>query len=126
MQFAATSGTNTEASTQYKYEIIDSSRAKITIHCPDIAQELEIPTSISVGQKKYTVTSISSNFRGCSKFFGILNLPDDVTEIEGYVFFDCRFNGTLKLSEKLEIIRISTFEHCDLFWGLGDSIMEKY
>lgn len=84
---AANSGTNTEASTQYEYEIIDSSRAKITIHCPDIAQELEIPTSISVGQKTYTVTSISSNFRGCSKFFGNLNIPDDVTEIEGYVFF---------------------------------------
>lgn len=56
-------------------------------------------------------------FGGCSSLSGALILPESLSYIGDYAFYDCAFTGNLVLPENVSYIGQSAFEHAGKFTG---------
>ena len=79
---------------------------------------LTIPPIKTIDGITYTVTAIGNNaFKSCSGLTGALVIPNSVTEIGDYAFYDCRFSGTLTLPNAVTTIGKFAFDNCYWFTG---------
>ena len=63
--------------------------------------------------REYQIVSIGSEaFLGCSGLTGELQIPDAVTSIGNFAFFNTSFTGTLILPDQLVLIGNSVFSNC--------------
>lgn len=66
--------------------------------------DIVVPSSITWGGKRYTVTSVGDNaFRGCTSLASI-TLPPSVTSIGEYAFYDCENLTKVVLPSSIESI----------------------
>lgn len=71
--------------------------------------DIVVPSTITWGGKKYTVTSVGDNaFRGCTSLASI-TLPSSVTSIGEYAFYDCENLTKVVLPSSIESIGAYAF-----------------
>ena len=90
----------------------DNHTATVTGHLPNIAGDLEIPSSIYHQGSTYSVTAIDGNaFINCSPLTSV-TIPDAVTIIESRTFEQCTGLTSVNLPNNLAIINSSAFKNC--------------
>ena len=99
---------------ELQFAITSTEPAECEVRCllkPTTETTLTIPSTVTIDDVVYSVTSIAdSAFLGCDKFIGDLVIPNTVRSVGVRAFRDCvGFDGTLTLSENLEIINDLAF-----------------
>lgn len=90
----------------------DNHTATVTGHLPNIAGDLEIPSSLYHQGSTYSVTAIDAyTFNGCTSLTSV-TIPDAVTEIEDYTFNGCTGLTSVTLPANLTIIGKQAFSNC--------------
>ena len=99
---------------ELQFTITSTEPAECEVRCllkPISETTLTIPSTVTIDDVVYSVTSIAdSAFLGCDKFIGDLVIPNTVRSVGVRAFRDCvGFDGTLTLSENLEVINDLAF-----------------
>ena len=75
---------------------------------------ITLPSQVFYNGINYTVIRIAAAaFNGCTGLTGSLVIPDSVTEIGTYAFYQTGFTGTLTLGSSLSVIYDNAFIGCD-------------
>lgn len=78
-----------------------------------ISGTLNIPSSVVYGGHTYTISIIANGaFDGCYNLNGLLTIPNSVTTIGTYAFYDCGFQQ-LQLGSGLTMIGNDAFSACN-------------
>lgn len=95
----------------YAYDEVNLT-ATVTGHLPNIAGDLEIPSSLYHQGSTYSVTAINEYaFINCLALTSV-TLPDAITTIESYTFGSCTGLTSVSLPANLTIIGSSAFKNC--------------
>lgn len=75
-------------------------------------KQVEIPQTLTVSRKKFTVTEIDSHAFIDAAMIESVNMPDTITAIGDFAFEGCSGLLSIKLSGSLQIIGESAFDSC--------------
>ncbi|MBR5332477.1 MAG: leucine-rich repeat domain-containing protein [Muribaculaceae bacterium] len=97
-----------------KYKVTSINELEVKSYDNNLSSELIIPSTINFGDRKYNVTSISSDaFYGCTSLTSV-TIPNSVTEIGNYAFCDCDGLKSVTIGNSVVTIGNNAFYNCGL------------
>ncbi len=93
--------------------LIKNGKAILTGHTHELPKKVVIPSSITVNEKKYKVTSIGAlAFAYCEELTSI-EIPNSITSINSWAFALCRSLTSILIPSSVVSIGQHTFSNCD-------------